>query len=270
MSSDNISLIECRVCTSSDEEQTLVKPCSCNNYVHQECLKEWIKQRTHAENTRCEICQKVYSYTIEKRVYYGPHMPLSVKIKRSMSNIFEKLPYGQMLIDLLALTIYSAMIIGFTYDHQININTGGDMIVVGKTTGSVATITCLVAYIVFRIVYAYEQVNNFYCNGDIIHMFNDNINKMRAIYGLLIFLSQILGITAIAIDEHKFVFNIESYLLGSGIVWSIITAGLILFMVVLPIIAICIAFDMVCSCICRKKTATIDKNNVDNMVFRNV
>lgn len=53
----------CRICLEEDEEN-LISPCECKGsceFVHQECLMEWISQD---ERTECEICKSEFKYTM--------------------------------------------------------------------------------------------------------------------------------------------------------------------------------------------------------------
>lgn len=52
----------CRYCLSEADTQNMVSPCKCKGgiqYVHKECLLEWIKTKISQEHS-CEICQTPY------------------------------------------------------------------------------------------------------------------------------------------------------------------------------------------------------------------
>lgn len=50
--------VECRICFSSDEPETLCMPCSCTAPVHLECLERWCAEKG---SPRCEICHSPYT-----------------------------------------------------------------------------------------------------------------------------------------------------------------------------------------------------------------
>ena len=53
----------CRICFENFEEGKLIKPCNCNNYVHEKCLKKWIQIKNNPKN--CEICKSKYNVDFE-------------------------------------------------------------------------------------------------------------------------------------------------------------------------------------------------------------
>ena len=53
----------CRICFENLEEGKLIKPCNCNNYVHEKCLKKWIQIKNNPRN--CEICKSKYNVDFE-------------------------------------------------------------------------------------------------------------------------------------------------------------------------------------------------------------
>ncbi len=61
------SIIICRICHCSGEEEELIQPCRCNGsvrYAHESCIRKWIVGST---NFACELCN--YRFRTEtKRV----------------------------------------------------------------------------------------------------------------------------------------------------------------------------------------------------------
>ena len=67
----------CRICRAeSTLDQPLFHPCKCSGsvaFVHQECLKEWLR---HSQKKHCELCKTHFRFT----KLYDPNMPSSIPI----------------------------------------------------------------------------------------------------------------------------------------------------------------------------------------------
>lgn len=74
----------CRICLEEDEEN-LISPCDCKGsceFVHKECLMEWISQD---DRTECEICKSEFKYTMveenkQQQIIYATNFILWVII----------------------------------------------------------------------------------------------------------------------------------------------------------------------------------------------
>ncbi|OMJ75722.1 hypothetical protein SteCoe_25058 [Stentor coeruleus] len=63
----------CRICLEEDENR-MISPCSClghSKFVHEECLKIWIKVKfTNMDEAKCEVCKEKFQTKISKHVIF--------------------------------------------------------------------------------------------------------------------------------------------------------------------------------------------------------
>ena len=61
----------CRVCRgTADENQPLFYPCKCSGsirYVHEACLKEWLK---HSKKSHCELCGYQFTFAPGNKYHF--------------------------------------------------------------------------------------------------------------------------------------------------------------------------------------------------------
>jgi hypothetical protein len=63
---------QCRICfdETSAEKNSLIEPCSCkgsSQYIHELCLKFWIRMNPEKNSERCPVCLSEYNQTVLKR-----------------------------------------------------------------------------------------------------------------------------------------------------------------------------------------------------------
>ncbi|TIB68148.1 hypothetical protein E3P77_01303 [Wallemia ichthyophaga] len=75
----------CRICRCSSEEgRSLYHPCKCSGslkYVHQDCLREWLKV---TKKEHCEICKHSFGFTKVYSPYMPPQLPRLLFFKRAI------------------------------------------------------------------------------------------------------------------------------------------------------------------------------------------
>ena len=81
--------MNCMICF---EKNNLIKPCSCNYYVHQKCLNKWILENKNI----CLICKKQLKYNylifflkILKNMWNNLYFSWNFIIKYDLHNFIE-------------------------------------------------------------------------------------------------------------------------------------------------------------------------------------
>lgn len=67
--SDVESANECRICRLAEDQNGMVRPCTCvDGWVHRECLMKWIEARRDGERLVCEVCHTQYNVRFASKV----------------------------------------------------------------------------------------------------------------------------------------------------------------------------------------------------------
>ena len=82
----------CRICRSEGTlDEPLFHPCKCSGsiqYVHQECLMEWL---SHSQKKHCELCKTPFRFTKLYDADMPAQLPWDVFIKRALIHIAQRI-----------------------------------------------------------------------------------------------------------------------------------------------------------------------------------